>query len=235
MTHDPIDDMKKFKQILNEHYSGITQSLPEALAAVAGDVIGVDEDDLGPVADDVVSEADMSAVKAIKPLYQQVQGLVPSFKDPIRSHLLQAQKSLLAAVEAAENVQVTNEDADNDRKEWRQRTLDKFDQSKNWFLGEFKTIKDAALAAVKGSSAQINFPNKARNDLWTFHEWTEAVYGHDYANQVWENYDLGSIRKAAAEYERKPSAETPEDFAHDVHSTMTMLIKLVQKMQKPTQ
>ena len=117
MSSSIVDDIKKFKELLEKTSQPLNESqviqLPEALAGVAGDVIGMDEDDLEQVAGDVIDEADMSAVNTIRPLYQQVQGLVPSFKDPIRGHLLQAQKSLLAAVEAAEGGQVTEDHIDN--------------------------------------------------------------------------------------------------------------------------
>jgi hypothetical protein len=168
MTNDPIDDMKKFKQILNEHYSGITQSLPEALAAVAGDVIGVDEDDLGPVADDVVSEENLN-------------------------------------------------EADN----------------KQEFVSKFTTIRNNAIAMSKGQKVQINVPNKVRNELWHFLTWMESTYGNNYANQVWDHFDLGELRKASAKYEMAGSPAPTEEYLDDVTSTFGVLIKYVQKMKDP--
>lgn len=57
-----------------------------------------------------LEESDSSAVQAITPLYQKVQGLVPSFKEPVRGHLLNAQKSLRAALDAAQGGQVNEND-----------------------------------------------------------------------------------------------------------------------------
>lgn len=59
----------------------------------------------------VYTNHDFSNVeRAVRPIYQRVQGLVPSFADPVRSYLLQAQKSLLAALEVAEKNSVGETD-----------------------------------------------------------------------------------------------------------------------------
>jgi hypothetical protein len=66
----------------------------------------IKESDESVVSNNAVAEADMSAVQSITPLYQKIQGLVPSFKEPISSYLLQAQKALGAALEVAHSEQV---------------------------------------------------------------------------------------------------------------------------------
>lgn len=103
------------------------------------------------------------------------------------------------------------------------------------FLNAFTTIRNAAVAMSKGQETQINVANKVRNDLYNFLQWMEATYGKDYADQVWDHFDLGPLRSASGKYEMAGAPAPTEEYIDDVISTFGVLIKYVQKMKDPAQ
>ena len=174
---------------------------------------------------DELEEAEAGAVQAITPIYQQVQGLVPSFKEPTKSYLLQAQKALRAAIDAAQGGQVNEE------------TLTEVSENKQEFIDSFTKIKNGASALLKGQTEdqiRMNIGGSVRNELWDFLKWMERSYGVEYADQVWDHLNLGDLRKDSYQFEHTGRVSEPtEDYLHDALSTMTMLIKYLQKLKEP--
>lgn len=173
-----------------------------------------------------LEEADFSNVEsAIRPIYQKVQGLAPSFADPVKSHLLQAQKSLLSALEAAQGGQVS------------EATLTEVAENKQEFIDVFTKIKNGANALLKGQTEQqigMNIGGSVRNELWYFLQWMTRSYGDQLANQVWDHFNLSDLRRDSYDFEHTGRESEPtEDYLHDVLSTMTMLIKYMQKLKDP--
>lgn len=103
-----VDDIQKFRNLLKTTSKPLNESV-EATGSLSEKDSKAFMDDI-VVEDDDLEETDSSATQAITPLYQKVQGLVPSFKEPIRTHLLQAQKSLRAAIDASQGNQVNEEE-----------------------------------------------------------------------------------------------------------------------------